>query len=400
MSGQTSWICATRWLMRGPLYGTTESVSQDAKPEKVHAVLLGTSGKVESSQATVLLHSSPETNEKTILQHVDNKLELMEKSMAQHLDKVTTTHHKEMAEIKEYLYSDEEPIPGYGSRADEVQTLKAQKEALRQFLLRKQNTSSRENSVDNEQAKTSTALCQAMETMGKMQLYINNRCNNTYLNNRYNNSSYPQKTAKAAPPNEKSAKASGKPAKAGHRPDPDIEAEKSAGKADKPEKSKHRQRATVEEIDDSEEEDDLRPARNELPFKDVPPVEHVLPGESAPRKPASRNTGGRPVENLEKAYEVRRELDDPEALVETLKQILDQLVLVKLKYLLGISPALQKGMKSKTSKSRKYQSKQGLDGSLLAPKVQNFTVQMVKTTEEETPWSRRTLVHTTWILNS
>ncbi|KAJ7146720.1 hypothetical protein C8R44DRAFT_864452 [Mycena epipterygia] len=272
-----------------------EPVTRDAKPEKARAVLLGSSGKVESSLATVLLHGSPETNEKTILQHVDDKLDLMEKTMAQHLDKVTTTHHKEMAEIKDvlveikqnqdkpaarqtsygtsggqkfsgpapgncyycgdaghfindcqtlhkdieggivkvkdsrtlffdgknipreprhktqafkareyydrrfsqqnlhdlylndyvdqYSYSDEEPIPGYDSRADEVRTLKAEKEALRQFLLRKQNTSSRENSVDNEQAKTNTALCQAMETMGKMQSYINNR---------YDNSSYVQ----------------------------------------------------------------------------------------------------------------------------------------------------------------------------------------------------------------
>lgn len=157
-----------------------------------------------------------------------------------------------------------------------------------------------------------------------------------------------------------------------------------ASEAEQPNKSKNkpRPRATVEEVEESGDESDGQPFK-ELPFRNVPPVEHVQPGESLPRKPAGTNKSEKTPEVPEKAYEVRTELDDPKALVETLKQILDQPVLVKLKYLLGVSPALQKGMKSKTSKSRKYQSKQGLDGSLLAPKVQNFSVRMVMETAEE-----------------
>lgn len=89
--------------------------------------------------------------------------------------------------VEQYSYTDEEPIPGYDSRADELRTLKAEKETLRQFLL-KRNSGSKENSYerpsnDREQSQANAALCQAMETMGKMQSYINSR---------YENSSYIQ----------------------------------------------------------------------------------------------------------------------------------------------------------------------------------------------------------------
>lgn len=108
----------------------------------------------------------------------------------------------------------------------------------------------------------------------------------------------------------------------------------------------------------------------------MPPVQHAPRPEVLPRKPGDNlvpnEVGGprpdalprRPGRNLpsdedvppisqDKAYRVKTDLDDPDAVTEAVAQILDQDVTLKFRRMLAISPALQARFKKLSTKARR-----------------------------------------------
>jgi hypothetical protein len=151
---------------------------------------------------------------------------------------------------------------------------------------------------------------------------------------------------------------------------------------------KKSRQVTFEEVTDSE--DDKYPENvgaaptAEMPYRNVPPVEHVPRTPALPRKPFE--VGRKepiPVLDKEKSYTVKTPLDDPRATVETMKKIMETEVPVKIKHLLGGSPALQRDLKAKTSKSRKPHSNQEMEGVLLAQEQSVMTDELPFATDTE-----------------
>lgn len=140
-----------------------------------------------------------------------------------------------------------------------------------------------------------------------------------------------------------------------------------------PEKDKSRRKATVEEVTDSEDDSEPEPAvlkkvAFELPYKDVPALAEVTREPVFPRRPSE--DGASTVKSTKtKAYTLKSILDEVASTKETLEGIMEMIVPVKFKHLVGGSPALQKGLKSQTTKTRRSNSKRELEGVLLAKEL-------------------------------
>lgn len=133
------------------------------------------------------------------------------------------------------------------------------------------------------------------------------------------------------------------------------------------------QRATVEEVDDSGDEDDSprdKGKGKEMPFRHVKPVEHSVPGPVLPCKLTDKLIAEEISKLQSKAYIVKSALDDLSATQETLRQIMETEIPVKIKHLLGSSPALQRDLKAKTSKTRRTNFVLETEGDLLANKIE------------------------------
>lgn len=136
---------------------------------------------------------------------------------------------------------------------------------------------------------------------------------------------------------------------------------------------KPRPKATVEEVTDSEDEGEpvhKKKVSFEMPYRDVPPVKHVPRGPVLPRKPVEPERTEADPATKDKAYTLKSVLDELSDTQKTLDRIMKTVVPIPIEDLLGGSPALQKGLKSMATKSRRVNSRAELGDVLLAKDIE------------------------------
>jgi hypothetical protein len=143
------------------------------------------------------------------------------------------------------------------------------------------------------------------------------------------------------------------------------------------EKPKIRPKATVVEVEDVEAIPAVITTNRELPFRDVPPVRGSTSTPVLPRKPMEKNLPENHSEQS-KAFQVKTNLDNSEAIVVMRKKILDTEIPVKIKYLLGGNSALQKDLNQQTAKTRRPVPSKKAGKTVLEKDVPNFTVRIVE----------------------
>jgi hypothetical protein len=186
------------------------------------------------------------------------------------------------------------------------------------------------------------------------------------------------------PPEETNRKTNKKPEQAQSQTSVEVEAPvapaaepiiQEVEKAKKPSR-----KVTIEEVEDSDNERDLGPPRQEfhreLPFRDAEPLGDVHCPEVLPPKP---------VESTEKPREFGKHKSrgprdtkvEDLANADILKSIRDTIVLVHLGSLIDSNPKIRKALETGTTKSRRPNFVQTTEGDVLAAKVNNFMTRRV-----------------------
>lgn len=198
------------------------------------------------------------------------------------------------------------------------------------------------------------------------------------------------------PPEETNRKTSKKPEQAPSQTSVEVEApvvpaaETIIPEVEKPKEKvkKPSRKVTIEEVEDSDDERDLGPPRQEfhreLPFRDVEPLGDVHRPEVLPPKP---------VEPAEKPREFgKRKPRGPRdtkvedlANADILKSIRDTIVPVRLGSLIDSNPKIRKALETGTPKSRRPNFVQTTEGDVLAAKVNNFMARRVAAVDDDEP---------------
>lgn len=154
------------------------------------------------------------------------------------------------------------------------------------------------------------------------------------------------------------------------------------------EKQRHRPKATVEEVEDSEDERDLGPPRQEfrqeLPYRDVPPLREAPPPEVLPRRLGKENQDEpKPVGRRKRTPRDNR--IEEQATARLLENIRKTVVTVEIGDLIDSNPTIQKAFVPSPRKSRRSNFVKTSEGGVLATKVQNFMVQRVSGDDDDSP---------------
>lgn len=116
-----------------------------------------------------------------------------------------------------------------------------------------------------------------------------------------------------------------------------------------------KRKVTIEEVEYSDDESSptqKKAVDRELPFRKVAPVEPTIRPRTTPVPPVTRVTDEAPPTGTGKAYTVRSALDDLATAGQNLDQIMDTVIPMTLGRILALSPALQKKLKERTTRSR------------------------------------------------
>ncbi len=138
-------------------------------------------------------------------------------------------------------------------------------------------------------------------------------------------------------------------------------------------------KATVEEVEDSEDEGPPRPIRprEELPFRNVPPIAQVPLTEVLPPKPQTKPRDPNKPPPRQKAYVLRNNMDTEKAHQNVMNTIRNTVVPIPFGALVAGNPKIQKELAKDIAKTRRPNSKENLGGGVLANTVQNFTAEVV-----------------------
>lgn len=138
-------------------------------------------------------------------------------------------------------------------------------------------------------------------------------------------------------------------------------------------------KATVEEVEDSEDEGPPRPIRprEELPFRNVPPIAQVPLTEVLPPKPQTKPRDPNKPPPRQKAYVLRNNMDTEKAHQNVMNTIRNTIVPIPFGALVAGNPKIQKELAKDIAKTRRPNSKENLGGGVLANTVQNFTAEVV-----------------------
>lgn len=156
-------------------------------------------------------------------------------------------------------------------------------------------------------------------------------------------------------------------------------------------KPKPRPRATVEEVEDSDDERELAPPRktfdHELPFKDVEPLQDAPRTEVLPRKPVEQHQNDTRIPGKRKPRAPRNTEAEDRANEGLLSSIRDVMVPVKLGDLFDSNPKIRRALVSDMSKTRRPDFVKTTEGGVLAAKVSNFMVRSVPADDDDSPRS-------------
>lgn len=154
------------------------------------------------------------------------------------------------------------------------------------------------------------------------------------------------------------------------------------------ERSRHRPKATVEEVEDSEDERDLGPPRQEfpreLPYRDVQPLREAPPPEVLPRRLGKENQDEPKTVGRRKRTPKDTKVEE-QATARLLENIRKTVVTVEIGDLIDSNPKIQKAFEPSPRKSRRANFVKTSEGGVLATKVQNFMVQRVSGDDDDSP---------------
>lgn len=140
-------------------------------------------------------------------------------------------------------------------------------------------------------------------------------------------------------------------------------------------------KVTIEEVEESDDEQDLGPPRQEfdreLPFRDVEPLRDVPRPEVLPPKPVETTAEKIKEYGKRKPRGPRDTKVEDLANADILKSIRDTIVPVKLGSLIDSNPKIRRALETGPSKSRRPNFVQTTEGDVLAAKVQNFMTRRV-----------------------
>ncbi|KAJ6456354.1 hypothetical protein C8R47DRAFT_1082450 [Mycena vitilis] len=136
-------------------------------------------------------------------------------------------------------------------------------------------------------------------------------------------------------------------------------------------------KVTVEEVEDSGEGNSPINPVEELPFRNVPPIERVEASEVLPRKPEGPKKTAEKRAEGSKAYRVTPNVDVEAATKRVVSDIENTTVQVTVGDLLATSNGIQRGIAAKMGKSRRSNFIQNIEDDVLANDVQNFSATMV-----------------------
>src|ERR1700712_225533 len=135
-------------------------------------------------------------------------------------------------------------------------------------------------------------------------------------------------------------------------------------------KPKPRPKATVEEVEESDEESEVSPPRQEfnkeLPFRDVPPLRDAPPEEVLPRKPVDLPREKIKIPGKRKPRAPRDTDAEDKANAGIVDAIRSIEVPIKIGHLIDSNPKIRRALESSMLKSRRPNFVQTTEGDVLA----------------------------------